>query len=1196
MIDMKNILLLSVLLVALPSSAQYFPFQGNCTVGNTPALTSGLKSTNTLQASYPKCTVTVYATGTSNLATLYSNATGSILSNPFTASIDGSYLFFTAPGSYDITMSGGLNGGFPTPKTITSVSVSAPSSGGGVNPAQAFQIGNYASTGTIISGSQFYLDSSLTRPISKLPRVDVTHPSFAGGADRTGTLDSTAAIQAAIAYSNSQRVPVNGGSQSQQPDLYLPEGLYSVSGELRIPCNMHVKGDSRYTTNIIQTSPTANTFTVYDTGCGLNQFGSIEDLTVTGTHLTGGNAIELDEPIGFNLQNIDVVNFGGRGIQLNAAFGGERQKFNNITVQYTRWPFILASNNVNEITTVGLDIIEGGHSLDNANVGGVYGGSFCWDINCVNGAYPNTGLGNTGNIMTSIPTVVSATSNGSTATYVMSGGGSSGVSPIQAGQWFNMAGVTGNTALNGFFQATGVASNSPSAGQFSIAASNTSSGSGTTTSATFQVAILPATHCAVWDGNGVRHEFIGGSIKSLQMNCGVQEVHAEAMDWKEFYFEGFPFSGQPRVNSGFVEGGLLPMLHTTAAMPATGATVVPVNGVDAEWWPIETTTPSDLNGYCTGVAIMPADAIAGSTVQSVAFPSVTKGTVEYGACVGVSTDGAHVFSRGSNPQAWPAGSIMHYTAAADFGGSTVEDSHFNAVDGTSPTSPFIGYCQDAPPLAPFVYTVCAEMVDGYVPDGMLSNPPGSSAGVSFASTGLNLLRNSVYTNFNELSGEGYVKGNNFYQLKVDGGYGQLSSAGDPNLSTQQINNSTNNATPTPYIVSTLYGTGAYAHGEIEANGARSTAAGGGAGEIYNTGAYSATGPGTSGANAGTIPGTVTTTYPNGITANHEFTGGQMWADQPVSGNSSNRFMFMGTPGTAQGFEYDYYLNGGWNPGGVVNACGFQSATPNGVQIGCTENFVTYSQNLAQVSTGPGVAGWFTLTVRPTITCGQTDPQGGTGACSFTTVADGNTDGIVNETPFTLNQNLSYANTMWAKGAVGGELIEYGAKISGNIDGPCTSKPLTTTWQKMPPCLNPVPLFLNSPMIITEHNKAQTVYIAFPQTTFSPLGAYLPTTATGINSPTTVVNAAQILQGGVPVATGGTPVRAGTVNISAGTSLAVTFSTPMSAAPTACTLQNSAASGTTTFWPTSLSTTGFTANASVSTTATLYYNCVINNAN
>lgn len=96
--------------------------------GDQAAVTQGLSSSNVLQGSAPLATITVYEAGTSNLATLFSDAAGSLpLSNPFTANADGSFGFYAAAGHYDIVLSGTVSPTF----TISDVVLTEVSGGGG---------------------------------------------------------------------------------------------------------------------------------------------------------------------------------------------------------------------------------------------------------------------------------------------------------------------------------------------------------------------------------------------------------------------------------------------------------------------------------------------------------------------------------------------------------------------------------------------------------------------------------------------------------------------------------------------------------------------------------------------------------------------------------------------------------------------------------------------------------------------------------------------------------------------------------------------------------------------------------------------------------------------------------------------------------------------------------------------------------
>jgi len=83
--------------------------------GGQQISTSGLQGAPDVQASYPLATVTVYLTGTTTLASIYSDNGVTPLANPFTASAVGFWFFYAANGRYDVKFSGG---GLPAPWTL----------------------------------------------------------------------------------------------------------------------------------------------------------------------------------------------------------------------------------------------------------------------------------------------------------------------------------------------------------------------------------------------------------------------------------------------------------------------------------------------------------------------------------------------------------------------------------------------------------------------------------------------------------------------------------------------------------------------------------------------------------------------------------------------------------------------------------------------------------------------------------------------------------------------------------------------------------------------------------------------------------------------------------------------------------------------------------------------------------------------
>jgi len=142
----KRLLLILALSCAPALGQTLAGVNGDCGVGGQQALVSGLPSTATQQigttnvlagagviASFPKCIVTVYATGTLNKSSIFSdnNVSPTVLVNPFIANVDGSFTFFVAQGTcYDITMS---SGDVPLPynRTLSDVCEGTGSGGGG---------------------------------------------------------------------------------------------------------------------------------------------------------------------------------------------------------------------------------------------------------------------------------------------------------------------------------------------------------------------------------------------------------------------------------------------------------------------------------------------------------------------------------------------------------------------------------------------------------------------------------------------------------------------------------------------------------------------------------------------------------------------------------------------------------------------------------------------------------------------------------------------------------------------------------------------------------------------------------------------------------------------------------------------------------------------------------------------------------
>jgi hypothetical protein len=149
-VNIKFITIVSFLFGCGSIYAQNGAINGFCVKGATPATTSGLNSTNTLQGVVPGgpagCLVQVYISGTTTPATIHPNISGGTLFNPFRAALSGQWLFFAATSSkYDVVMSSGLPpNAYTTPVTLTGLGSGG--GGGAGNPctdlAQSLQYNN----------------------------------------------------------------------------------------------------------------------------------------------------------------------------------------------------------------------------------------------------------------------------------------------------------------------------------------------------------------------------------------------------------------------------------------------------------------------------------------------------------------------------------------------------------------------------------------------------------------------------------------------------------------------------------------------------------------------------------------------------------------------------------------------------------------------------------------------------------------------------------------------------------------------------------------------------------------------------------------------------------------------------------------------------------------------------------------------
>ncbi len=247
-------------------------------------------------------------------------------------------------------------------------------------------------TATLVQRGGDQMTGALLLPneIGKMPRVDVRHPDFAGGADPTGTSDSTAAFQAAIAYALAHPQQAGG---INYPAVYCAPGRYKISGTLRIPNSMHFYGDGAMSCDLVETSPRANLITVYSAArlflSGVYP-GSIEGVTLEGSgHSTTGTLLEINDADSYSLENVQFYNHGGRALQLNAA--AERFSTRNLYFDAVRWPIIMAADE-NESYFFNTQILGPGATNEPVSTTDKY----CYNVNCVAGVYPGPNQGPSG--------------------------------------------------------------------------------------------------------------------------------------------------------------------------------------------------------------------------------------------------------------------------------------------------------------------------------------------------------------------------------------------------------------------------------------------------------------------------------------------------------------------------------------------------------------------------------------------------------------------------------------------------------------------------------------------------------------------------------------------------------------------------------------------------------------------------------
>ena len=176
---MKKVLLL--LLLANPIFARAV-YSNWCQQGNQTILVAGITSSSTtpVQGSYPGCTITVFQSDGSTLATIYSDNMGTVKANPFTLSgSQGQYSFYADNAIYVVRTA---NAGLSTFTFPIYVPIDTSSGGSGITSLNGLT-GSSQTFATGTTGSDFNIVSVGTTHNFNLPTASASNRGLLSSTD-----------------------------------------------------------------------------------------------------------------------------------------------------------------------------------------------------------------------------------------------------------------------------------------------------------------------------------------------------------------------------------------------------------------------------------------------------------------------------------------------------------------------------------------------------------------------------------------------------------------------------------------------------------------------------------------------------------------------------------------------------------------------------------------------------------------------------------------------------------------------------------------------------------------------------------------------------------------------------------------------------------------------------------------------------
>lgn len=805
-----------------------------------------------------------------------------------------------------------------------------------------------------------------------------------GVADPTGKSPSLAAIENAVDYAYSHSATPDNVSQVDIPDgTYLLDGTLRVPCDI----SLHGDGMSATVLeatinddNGITVYPGTRHPDSWD--CR----GKVDGLEIEAPsgHLYTATELSILQVPGFRLQNVTVSGGGGRGIVTGS--GTERTFASNIEIDTVRWPLIWAGNE-QHIKKLNIAVPGASDDLV-TEPDGTTGYYCFGTGNCVNGEYPSdewnggtlvaaTANGNVasfyihGNapLVSTSPiiagqhfTVAGTTGVNLDGLYVATlvtnnvtsdpSGSCTLSSPcfeVQASSSQNGTAVLTSTSTTALFSsnsntitvassmgfadwasvsgagiATGARIVAVSGNEITLNTPTTAAGTNAsvTVTPTWKPTIMPDHNAAVLfiSAAGAIDD---GSIKPLHY-AGCFHVDTFGSSISHFYCEGYPFNGQPTVDSVLEYGGDPAVTTLTSALSSSAGHDSSVAVDDNSWFSTYVNDPMDAvnSGVGEFVKVVPEDYASGNSSPSAYVAGVLRDQYELMNVVMSRDNQMIVLSRNESGStapagtAWPAGSrVAEYPQAnSGYGPLMFADNHANMIN--SPSSNWSDGCDDQDE------NICGTYLIGSIPNGVSTftiGQAGSQAGVAGANVYLlaNERWDHGWTPGVEPEGAGFVK-------TVGRGGGATVSWGEGTTQGGFGNEATAGQLLADGYVNVRGSDGSYPYGtyiDLD-NGLNFTTANGGESVIPINTAPS---------------GDPLTGSPVGANVGLQFENSYCYWDTSPSngGHATSRWCFDGGPsatGASSGFEYDTWSGSTW-----IRQFGLSPGTSGSVNLNVAGN-------------------------------------------------------------------------------------------------------------------------------------------------------------------------------------------------------------------------------------------------------------------